>query len=293
MPPRLDPRSNENPNTYFVQDRANRKELTRLAVQDQMLTAGMGGVLPEQADPTLFRRMLDVGCGTGGWLIEAAQTYPTMSLVGIDISRNMIEYARAQAEAGHVHDRVEFAVMDALLILDFPTAFFDLVNLRLSSSFMRKWDWPKLLSEMLRVTGPSGVVRVTECETPQSNSPAFTQLCAMGQCALYRAGHFFTQESTGLTDHLPRLLKQHGCHQVQTKVYTLQYRAGTPEGEAFYEDWTLLFQTLSPFIQKWGCASKDYEVIYQQALDEMQQPDFHATWNLLTVWGSRSSLKAR
>src|SRR5713101_8679776 len=91
MPPRLDPRSNDNPNTYFVQDRANRKELTRLAVQDQMLTAGMGGVLPEQADPTLFRRMLDVGCGTGGWLIEAAQTYPTMSLVGIDISRNMIE----------------------------------------------------------------------------------------------------------------------------------------------------------------------------------------------------------
>ena len=32
---------------------------------------------------------------------------------------------------------------------------------------------------------------------------------------------------------------------------------------------------------------KDYEVICREALDEMRQPDFQATWNLLTVWGSK------
>ena len=67
----------------------------------------------------------------------------------------------------------------------------------------------------------------------------------------------------------------------------IEYRAGTPEGEAYYENWMLLLQTGRPFIQKWNCASKDYEVIYQQALKEMQQPDFHATWNMLTAWGSK------
>ena len=49
----------------------------------------------------------------------------------------------------------------------------------------------------------------------------------------------------------------------------------------------LLFQTMRPFIQKWNCASKGYEAIYRQALEEMQQPNFHATWNLVTAWGSK------
>ncbi len=72
--------------TYFVQDRRNEEELLRLAGQDRLVTASMGGVLAEQADPSAFRRVLDVACGSGGWVIEAAQTYPEMSLVGIDVN---------------------------------------------------------------------------------------------------------------------------------------------------------------------------------------------------------------
>src|SRR6266849_1190813 len=105
--PPTDPRR-EHPSTYFVQDRSNEEELTRVMIQDQLVTAGMGGVLPEQPDPTIFQRILDVGCGTGGWLIEAAKTYATMSLlVGVDVSERMIAYAQAQAEAQQVSDRVQ------------------------------------------------------------------------------------------------------------------------------------------------------------------------------------------
>src|SRR6266852_7515288 len=93
----------DHPSTYFVEDRSNKEELHRLQIQDQMVTTSMGGVLPEQPDPTIFQRVLDVGCGTGSWLIEAARTYPTMShLRGIDISSKMVKYARAQAEAQQV-----------------------------------------------------------------------------------------------------------------------------------------------------------------------------------------------
>ncbi len=67
----------EHPSTYFVQDRESKEELERVQLQDHMITAGMGGVLPEQPDPTSFQRVLDVGCGTGGWLIEVAKTYPS------------------------------------------------------------------------------------------------------------------------------------------------------------------------------------------------------------------------
>src|SRR5262249_3809606 len=149
-------------------------------------------------------------------------------------------------------DRVEFHVMDALRTLEFPAASFDLVNQRLGVSFLRTWDWPKLLIELLRLTRPGGVVRITDSGVvAPSNSPALTQLFEMFQCALYRAGHLFTQESAGLINHLARLLDQYGCEQVQTKAYAMEYRVGTPEGEAYSEDLKLMFQTTRPFIQKW------------------------------------------
>src|SRR5579875_1831992 len=86
----------EYPSTYFVEDRGNKEELARLQVLDHLLTAGMGGVLPEQPDPTVFERVLDVGCGTGGWLIELAQAVPSSALlIGVDPSRTFVEYARA------------------------------------------------------------------------------------------------------------------------------------------------------------------------------------------------------
>jgi ubiquinone/menaquinone biosynthesis C-methylase UbiE len=282
----LDPQKQEQRGTYVIQD--SQKELTRLKIHDHLITAAMGGVLPEQSDPTIFRRVLDIGCGPGGWLIEAAQIYPTMSLIGIDISEQMIEYARAQAKEHQLTDRIEFHVMDALLILEFPTKYFDLVNLRFGLSFLRTWDWPKMLSEMQRITRPGGVIRITDGEVvPRNTSPALTQLCEMIQCALFGAGHLFTQESRGLIDHLERLLKQYGCEQVQTKTSAAEYRAGTPEGEEYCEDMMHVFQNVHPFLQKWGCAPKDYETIYQQALDEMRQPDFLATVNLLTAWGTK------
>ncbi len=275
----------EQPNTYFVQDRQSKEELTRLTIQERLVTTAMGGVLAEQADPSIFRRVLDIGCGPGGWIVEAAQTYPTMSLVGIDISQRMIDYAHAQAAAHNVADRIELRVMDALRTLDFPSATFDLVNLRFGVSYIRTWDWPRLLGEIMRVLRPGGVIRLTEPEIIQhSNSVALTRLYEMLLCALYRSGHLYAQESNGLTVHLEPLLTRYGCQQVAAKTCTIAYQGGTEEGQSYYE--ATKQGTLGPFIQKWGCAPENYDDLFQQALNDMQQPTFHITWNILTVWGT-------
>ena len=278
----------EQPSTYFVQDRSNEEELQRLRIQDQMVTKVMGGVLPAELDPSMFHRVLDVGCGTGGWIIDMAQQYPTMSLIGVDISIRMIEYAREQAIAAHVDDRVEFHRMDALLMLEFPYEFFDLVNLRFSTSFLRTWDWPKLLSEFLRVTRDGGMVRITEGEVaPQSSSPALSQLYEMLVCAFSRAGHHFEYGSTGVTKHLVDLLTRHGYKQVQAKNYALEFHAGTPEMQASIEDTARIFRTTRPFLEKWGCASENYDTIYQQALHDLKQPDYSGIWNIISVLGTK------
>jgi ubiquinone/menaquinone biosynthesis C-methylase UbiE len=272
----------------FVQDRSNEDELKRLAAQDKMITTGMGGVLPEQPDPAIFQRVLDVGCGTGGWLIEAAKAYPSMSLlIGVDRSGRLLQYARAQAEAQQVGDRVEFHSMDALRMLEFPLDYFDLVNMRFGMSFLRTWDWPKLLAECQRVTRPGGVVRVTEPEmVAQSTSPAHLRFQQLNVRAAHQAGHAFAPDGRGVLDGIPGLLRQHGLQEVQSRVYALEFRSGTPEGQLFIEDATRIFRTALPFLRKWTHVPDDYEEIYQQMQAQMQQPGFVATWKIVTAWGS-------
>jgi ubiquinone/menaquinone biosynthesis C-methylase UbiE len=277
---------NELQSTYFVKDRHTREELIRLTIQDQMITTSMGGVLPEQVDPTIFRRVLDVGCATGGWAIEAARAYPTMSLVGIDISEKMINYARERAKARQVAERVSFHVMDTLRQLEFPPASFDLVNLRLGVSFVRTWDWPALLSEFQRVTRRGGIIRLTEADIGESSSPALTRLAHLLRQAFYNAGNFFALQDDGLTSELAPLLIRYGLENAQTRVHALTYLAGTSEGQHFAEDMQHFYQTLRPFLQKWTRVPEDYEAVYQQALTEMQQADFVAIWRFVTAWGS-------
>lgn len=287
MPTPTDPHR-EHPSTYFVQDRSNKDELTRVTIQDQMTTMSMGGVLPEQPDPTIFRRVLDVGCGTGGWLIEAAMTYPALSqLVGVDASSRVVEYARNLAEAQQVTPRVEFRVMDALRRLEFPDQSFDLVNQRFGVSYLRTWDWPKLLSEYKRVARSNGVIRITEATfITESSSPALIRIFEITRKTLYQAGHLFTLDTNSVTGELAGLLNRHGILNVQTRMHAMEYRAGTDAMQLFYEDMKHAFRTALPFYQKWGQAPEDYEEICQQALSEMQQLDFVATWNLLTAWGN-------
>ncbi|MBA2681537.1 MAG: class I SAM-dependent methyltransferase [Ktedonobacteraceae bacterium] len=283
-------KSKEHPSTYFVQDRSNEDELTRLHIQDQLLIKGMGGVLSEQDKPDRFQRVLDVGCGTGDWLIMLAQQLPDATpLIGADISLRMVQYARDQAQTAGVSDRVEFHVMDALRMLEFPHSSFDLVNQRLGMSYLRTWDWPNLLQEYQRVTKPGGIIRITEGDIPTSNTPAFSTLYNLFNSALERAGHLFFPERDGVTRALESTMHQAGLLNLQTRVHLLEYRAGTLECQSWAENMKYFFRNALPFFRKWTQVPKEYDSIYQQAFQEMQQPDFVVTWRLLTCWGTNPS----
>ncbi len=276
----------EHPSTYLVQDRSNQEELLRLDEQDQMYTKALGGVLPEQRDPLIFGRVLDVGCGPGGWLIETAKTYPTIDqLVGVDVSERMIEYARRQAQAAGVHDRVRFQTGDALRMLEFPNQYFGLVNQRLGMSWLRKWDWPRLVREYQRVCHQSGVIRITEAELPQTSSPATARLIDLLGQALSHAGHFFTPGIDGVTAHLVGLMQRYGIEQVQTHVTVIAFHEDEALLSAFVNDLHRGCRTVAPFIRKWVKFADDYEKLYQQMVQETRQADFAIRQVIVTAWG--------
>jgi ubiquinone/menaquinone biosynthesis C-methylase UbiE len=278
--------------TYVVQDSNNQDELNCLIIQDRMVTDAIGGALPEQQDPSQFRRVLDIGCGPGGWLLEVAQKYPNIQkLYGIDISGTMINYARQQAEQYNMltgpREQVEFLTMDALSYLEFPHEFFDLVNLRFGISFMRQWDWPKLLDEINRVLKTGGIVRIVEGEIGlQSASKALAVFYRSLITAFYRSGHLFKEDSRGLIDELPSLFVRHGFNKFDVRKRQIVYRRGTKLGDDCIENQLLMFRTLRPYLHQYGCEPENYNMLCQQAAEEMQQPDFVATDLIYTMWAA-------
>jgi len=70
MPEHISSRGQHNPSQYIVEDRSSNPEIVRLIIQDNTVTTAMGEPLAEQADPSIFHRVLDIGCGPGGWISE-------------------------------------------------------------------------------------------------------------------------------------------------------------------------------------------------------------------------------
>lgn len=274
----------EHPHTYIVQNH-NVEEITRLDLQDRLITRCMGQVLPEQPDQTCFQHVLDVGCGAGWWLIEVARTYPGIpKLVGVDINKHFVDHAHQLAQEAQVSNRVHFQAGDALRMLEFSDHFFDLVNHRFAMSFLRKWDWPRLLREYQRVCRLAGVIRVTEASLPESNSPALTQLLDLLFQAMCQLGYFFTPTRDGVISHLAALLTRYGIEKVQTHTHPLTFR--DPEAKQIFAlDCQYAFRTTIPFLRKYTKFPYNYEDLYQQMIYETRQPDWEISMTIVTAWG--------
>ena len=87
----------------------------------EILFRSFGTRLVEQ----LARRLnatgiLDLGCGTGGLVIDLCRSIPNLRGYGMDIAPEAIAYARSRAELAGLSDRVTFMVKDAFKPWDWP-----------------------------------------------------------------------------------------------------------------------------------------------------------------------------
>ncbi|WP_052889868.1 class I SAM-dependent methyltransferase [Thermogemmatispora carboxidivorans] len=279
----------EGQNTYVI-DSENAGELARLMHQDQMLTRGMGGLLPEFPEGAPLPeggRVLDLACGPGGWALELAFAYPKVEVIGVDISQAVIEYTRAQAWSRGLQN-AHFQVMNVMQPLAFPDATFDLVNGRLLLGFMLPGAWPKLLAECRRLLKPGGVIRLTEAEPALTTSPALERFQALCCEALKKAGQSFSADGRhfGITPVLPKLVRQAGFREVKLRASAVEWSMGTEAHYPVFKDYLMGLELIRPFLIKMGVGTpQELEHLAQLAVAEMQQEEFCGLYSLLTVWG--------
>lgn len=288
MTSRQEPTPDPRENTYVV-DAESAAEMARLMTQDRVLTSGMGGIFPEQADLSNVQRVLDLACGPGGWPLEVAYTYSDMEVVGVDISERMIAYAQAQAEAQQRRN-LSFRVMNILQHLDFPPDSFDLVNARFISSFMLREHWPAFFRECLRVLKPGGILRLTEPELGMTNKIHSEKIWLMLFEAERRLGLNFSPNGCrqGIIYMLPYLLQQAGLTVSGQMPHLLDSSFGTEAHESFYRDFATAFPLLEPMVVKTQMATQEeWRDLYHKALAEMYEEDYRSAIILLTVWGRR------
>ncbi len=110
--------------------------------------------------PQAGERLLDLGCGSGVLTRKlAAQVGPGGEVVGVDISRAMLDYARQQTPVGHLVLRYEQADGASL---PFPDGYFH--GALMARTLMHVPEPQAVLAELRRVMMPGGRLAILEAD---------------------------------------------------------------------------------------------------------------------------------
>jgi SAM-dependent methyltransferase len=281
---------NNETNTYVVDHRSG-AEMQRLIDQDHLMNQTMGNLFPEDTDPSSLHSVLDVACGPASWILQVAFKYPHTRAVGVDISKQMINYGRAFARVRNLNN-AELRVMDVLQPWNFEGVTFDFVNARLLEWFLKEHLWLPLLQEMLNVTTPGGTIRSTEIITNETNSPAFNQILALiweGWKRDGRAPQTAPNTYAGAGTKMNTLFAQAGIPMSGEQEYHLDWSWGAPAHQQIMRDIVVLYTLMQPYLVNTVQVVKEQE--YQQLLQAMERelyaPEFKGIWHYKSVWGRK------
>ncbi len=274
----------------FLIDPASGAEMARLLDLDPMVTEMLGGLFPQDVALSRIRRVLDLACGPGGWVQEVAFHHPDIDVTGIDISPEMVEYARALARVQYL-DNADFRVMDLCMPLDLPDDYFDFIQGRFLGAALPATTWPELLQECVRVLHPGGIIRLTEAEWPDTNSPAVQHFGRIVIQVLQRIGRSFSPDGQhlGATEMLVPLLRDAGLTRVRSQVYENPFTYGLFGPHPIMRQVRIALLLMEPFLLKQGVIShEEFEALMRQMEWETFGENFHGTLYMSSAWGEKA-----
>src|SRR5579859_3348421 len=186
------PRALASAPSFCALDELDEREVERQLFLFHQVNQALGGPLPAgSVDFASVSTVLDVFCGTGGWVFDLACTYPHLRITGLDLKAGAIASARRLAQEGGFAN-VEFHVQETCCPPateeDLPGAPFDLIHTAFLAPYLLRMDYLALLQTLWGLCRSGGLVCWTEMEFPLTNSPAFERLMSLTCEALTSVG---------------------------------------------------------------------------------------------------------
>jgi ubiquinone/menaquinone biosynthesis C-methylase UbiE len=101
--------------------------------------------------------LADLGCGTGHLIVQIAKQFPTLKLIGVDISSEVLEFAKQRVIEERMQEKIEFREGNAET-LPFEDGSLDYIVSTLS---LHHWaDPPKVVEEIYRVLKKGGRILI-------------------------------------------------------------------------------------------------------------------------------------
>lgn len=274
----------------YIFDPENAAELARLERQGILVTAGMGGILPEwdNALPAGTLRVIDLGCGPGDWARQVASRAPQADVTGLDVSAMMVAFAQARAEEAQLSN-AHFIQGNLLEPLDLPDDSFDLVNERLLGAVLQRDRWLDFLRECLRVTKPGGRMRATEPnEIWRDSQPAWERFTPWERLMFDRSGYGFganvPETDLNLAPTISKLMAEGGWSEVATQEYVVDFSFGSDLYEGMGQNVKIATRGFEPIMLRLGITTaEEFQQTYAEMVREMESEHFKGYWRFYTI----------
>ncbi|KAI9828294.1 MAG: hypothetical protein M1819_006632 [Sarea resinae] len=267
------------PNDEVEQDREDLKHWTFMALTGQQLVLAPIGDNPQ--------RILDVGTGTGIWAIEAADSYPSAAVTGIDLSPIQPQWAPPNLK--FLVDDCEDDWLD-------PPDWYDYIHSRNMVQGIR--SWPLYLKRALRHIKPGGYMELQEVfHYPyQQGAPMAYADCPLAQ---YWKNVIDGCGELGVDFHRPKRLADEmraaGFVNVEQRIYWLpiggwaENKVLKSVGLGWKEVLTIGIQAiaLGPFTRGLGWSPEAVEVFLAGVRKAYNDPSIQASMPLYVVYGQK------
>ncbi len=248
---------------------------------NQFLERYARDLLPARCTLGNLGKVLDVACGCGGWVCNAARAYPNSEVTGIDKDAEHIIYAREYATlAGLTNAHFIVGNMYTLSQLTEP---YDLIHARLLCPAVAPGTWYNLLKELWQHCKQGGQIRWTESITPVTPGRACTRWCHLFGQALG-----LSNSAGDIINSMPAMLKDVGFCNIQQSMTTIRLQHGNEAYDTLVHTLWRASPLLQTFFVQAGITTADHFThITDEMLTELLDPGFTCNWSLRTVTGSR------